>query len=229
MLKEVRNNYPNTRGLICNVTATMLPTYLESMWGDSSVLATQDEDDLIWSTSLLPAPIESLRPAGFQVTPGTSGYFGVDRLEQFGTLPVGMLHCRARPTGVTLGPEDPSRKKIVEHFVEFLNAPPITAVGDASHEAMRTYMFNLTREQTGGKGGAVDWINDVFLHAAIQHSKSVAFVIFASTIKRGDVSAQLGLPVDADHVTGAGRDPDASFRDTHAVKLLMYAHFQKRE
>jgi hypothetical protein len=222
VLAEVRKNYPNSRGLLCNVTATMLPTYVENMWGESSVLETQDEDDLIWSTCLLPAPIESLRPAGFQVTPGTSGYFGVDRLEKVGTLPVGMLHCRDRPTGVTLDRENPHRKKIVDHFVEFLNAPPIKADGDANHEAMRTYMFNLTREQTGGRGGAVDWINDVFLDAAILQGKSIAFVIFASTIKKKDVSAQLGLPADAEHVAGAGRGTDASFRNSHAVKLLMY-------
>lgn len=223
VLHEVRKNYPNSRGLLCNVTATMLPTYVESMWGDSAVVGIQDEDDRIWSTSLLPAPIESLRPAGFQVAPGTSGYFGVDRLRQVGTLPVGMLHCRERTTGLWLPPDDDNRKQIVSHFVDFLYELPITADGDTSHEAMLTYMFNLTREQTGGSGGTVDWINDVFMDAAIKHNKSIAFVIFTSTIKRANVSAQLGLTAGAPHVDGNGRGAHATlFQDSHAVKLLMY-------
>ena len=211
VLAEVRKNYPNSRGLLCNVTATMLPTFMETMWGDSSVLETYDSDDLLWANSLLPAPTESLRPAGFQIKPGTSGYFGIDRLELKDTLPLGMLHCRRRDKGGTFVQRgDETWEKIEAQFRDFLHAPPVFAVGNQDHQVNRTYMFNLTREHKGGQGGTVDWIKDVFLPQAASESKSVAFVIFSSTIKKEQVSSQLG------------REPSTKFADSHPVQLLMY-------
>lgn len=211
ILTLMRTNYPNSRGLSCLVSATMLPTYLEPIWGDIGrpVRAGFLED--VWHNQLLPHPLEPLRPSGFQYGREDTGYAGVDRLREVGTISPGPKYWRQGrpqipPRKVREAATAKDKESIRQHFVEWMESESVPS-DDKNHDLQPMYVATLTREQAPGYGGVLDWVNNMYVPAikAAQTTRkqNVAILLFSSRNQQADLKRSIGLkkdmmPTDAD-------------------------------
>ena len=204
ILREVRRNYSNRRGLICLVSATVLPTYMEPLWGDIGTTLQQgvNNDAYVWRTHLLPSNLTPLRPVGFSlmahdtVAPAAAtGYSGVERLRMNGTITFGEKYCFDKP-GRSRAPDE-DIQAIARHFNTFLAMQPTANQGDRMEFLQPMYVANLTREMQAGKGGTMDWINNLYIPLMQATGRNGAVILFASGTG-ARVTTMLGVPPSVD-------------------------------
>lgn len=221
VLKELRQNYRNSRGLICLVSATLLPTLMEPMWGDIGILPTRPENVLHWDLSLLPAAPPSLHPVETE-------YVGVDHVVAFEPVegqPMafsehGMKYItvRTRTTGSSSRPPKDTPtitgtelEMVRAHFNAFLDAPKVPSTKPLEADVQPMYVGNLTRDVMYGTGGAIDWLRSFYVPMAVQKRVAVGFVIFSSVFSRKTI------------YTNFGRDPHpgSGYKSTDPVQLFV--------